>query len=349
MDDVLLEPGAPDGGPAVPLFGVYDGHGGGAAARHCARRLHHLVAQRLQTVMANGGGEPAGGGGGGGGGGGAFAAAAEPPQLERLGGGGAAAPAPARANSCPLDSAAVEGALRDAFVQTDAELQAGGALDNNSGSTAVVALLTPGSIWLAWAGGWCLGGCEFGSLLSCCIIGDRVFSSIGDATLPNASHASTRPSKRAGDSRAVLVRSGEAVAATNDHRPAQRDDEKVRRWGGAPPSLPHVHHCCKSASKAQTNTTTLSSPTPSTPLPPAPQARIEKAGGMLLNNGGLRLMGMLATTRAIGDHDLQPYGLTPVPEVMHIPRRPDDEFLVGTMGAEGGGDFACGVFVRSSG
>jgi protein phosphatase 2C len=61
----------------------------------------------------------------------------------------------------------------------------------------------------------------------------------------------------------------------------------------------------------------------------AAQERIEQAGGMLLNNGGLRLMGMLATTRAIGDHDLQPYGLTPVPEVMRLPRSSDDEFLVG--------------------
>lgn len=63
------------------------------------------------------------------------------------------------------------------------------------------------------------------------------------------------------------------------------------------------------------------------------QERIEQAGGLLLNNGGLRLMGMLATTRAIGDHDLQPYGLTPVPEVMRIPRSPDDEFLVSALAA----------------
>jgi hypothetical protein len=69
-------------------------------------------------------------------------------------------------------------------------------------------------------------------------------------------------------------------------------------------------------------------PCPNPSPVPATQARIERAGGMLLNNGGLRLMGMLATTRAIGDHDLQPYGLTPEPEVMHLPRTPEDEFLV---------------------
>ncbi|KAI8470093.1 MAG: phosphatase 2C-like domain-containing protein [Monoraphidium minutum] len=188
--------------PTIRMFGVYDGHGGGAAAKHCARRLHHFVAARLHAALR------AGGEGGGGG-----------------------------ACGCALlDSPAVATALREAFVATDTELKATGLLDSNSGSTAVVALLTPNTVWLAWAG----------------------------------------------DSRAILVRGGQAVAATSDHKPA-REDEKER---------------------------------------------IEQAGGLLLNNGGLRLMGMLATTRAIGDHDLQPYGLTPVPEVMAIPRSGDDEFLV---------------------
>jgi len=85
---------------------------------------------------------------------------------------------------------------------------------------------------------------------------------------------------------------------------------------------------------------------PACPLPPTPhpppqptttQERIEQAGGMLLNNGGLRLMGMLATTRAIGDFDLQPYGLTPVPEVMRLPRTSEDEFLVRRRTRAGGG------------
>jgi len=232
MDDVLLEPTHPDCTAAVPLFGVYDGHGGGAAAQHCARRLHHFVAQRLQSVLRSG-----------------VVAAGERAARDCVktvaGAEGAVAVDHPRRRECPLDTAAVEGALREAFIETDAELQGSGVLDNNSGSTAVVALLTPASIWLAWAG----------------------------------------------DSRAVLVKGGQAVAATSDHRPAQREDEK---------------------------------------------ARIEQAGGMLLNNGGLRLMGMLATTRAIGDHDLQPYGLTPVPEVMHIGRTSEDEFLVGLLGGLAG-------------
>lgn len=49
---------------------------------------------------------------------------------------------------------------------------------------------------------------------------------------------------------------------------------------------------------------------------------------MLLRNAGLRLMGVLGTTRGLGDPDLQPYGLTPEPEVLRLPRHPGDEFLV---------------------
>lgn len=96
--------------PGVRLFGVYDGHGGGAASKHCAQRLHHVVAARLRALLRSGGGAAA------------------------------------------LDSPNVAAALREAFVETDMELKASGMLDSNSGSTAVVALLTPSTVWLAWAG-----------------------------------------------------------------------------------------------------------------------------------------------------------------------------------------------------
>ena len=58
---------------------------------------------------------------------------------------------------------------------------------------------------------------------------------------------------------------------------------------------------------------------------------------MLLRNGGLRLMGVLATTRGIGDADLQDYGLTAEPEVLRLPRQAGDEFLVRPRGGGGCG------------
>lgn len=44
------------------------------------------------------------------------------------------------------------------------------------------------------------------------------------------------------------------------------------------------------------------------------QARVEKAGGQVLYWNGHRVMGVLAMSRAIGDHCLRPY-VIPEPEV----------------------------------
>ena len=56
---------------------------------------------------------------------------------------------------------------------------------------------------------------------------------------------------------------------------------------------------------------------------------MELAGGKVLDYaGGLRVMGMLACTRAIGDHDLQEYGVIPEPEVMKLERSADDSWLI---------------------
>lgn len=58
------------------------------------------------------------------------------------------------------------------------------------------------------------------------------------------------------------------------------------------------------------------------------QERVTALGGRVFFNSGMRVMGILATTRAIGDHDLQPYGVVPTPEVLSIPRTDEQEFLV---------------------
>jgi protein phosphatase 2C len=63
-------------------------------------------------------------------------------------------------------------------------------------------------------------------------------------------------------------------------------------------------------------------------VPLCVQERVAAAGGTVLNNSGLRVMGILQCTRAIGDKDLQPYGVTPVPDVVSLPRTGREEFLV---------------------
>lgn len=55
--------------------------------------------------------------------------------------------------------------------------------------------------------------------------------------------------------------------------------------------------------------------------------RVEKAGGHVLYWNGHRVMGILAMSRAIGDHGLRPY-IIPEPEVSVVTRSADDEFLL---------------------
>lgn len=56
-------------------------------------------------------------------------------------------------------------------------------------------------------------------------------------------------------------------------------------------------------------------------------ARVEAAGGQILFWNGVRVMGLLAVSRAIGDHSLRPY-VIPEPEVTVLRRHPSDEMLI---------------------
>jgi serine/threonine protein phosphatase PrpC len=56
-------------------------------------------------------------------------------------------------------------------------------------------------------------------------------------------------------------------------------------------------------------------------------ARVEAAGGQILFWNGVRVMGLLAVSRAIGDHSLRPYVIAE-PEVTVVNRNPDDEVLI---------------------
>lgn len=56
-------------------------------------------------------------------------------------------------------------------------------------------------------------------------------------------------------------------------------------------------------------------------------ARVEAAGGQILFWNGVRVMGLLAVSRAIGDHSLRPYVIAE-PEVTIVNRHAGDELLV---------------------
>ena len=54
-------------------------------------------------------------------------------------------------------------------------------------------------------------------------------------------------------------------------------------------------------------------------------ARIKAEGGIILDN---RVGGVLAVTRAFGDHALKKCGLTPVPHIVKYILKPFDKYLV---------------------
>lgn len=57
--------------------------------------------------------------------------------------------------------------------------------------------------------------------------------------------------------------------------------------------------------------------------------RVLEAGGVVfMHQGCLRVMGVLAVTRAIGNHDMRRCGITAEPEVREVVRTAADEFLI---------------------
>ncbi|TYH55061.1 hypothetical protein ES332_D09G213400v1 [Gossypium tomentosum] len=105
-----------------------------------------------------------------------------------------------------------------------------------------------------------------------------------------------------GDSRAVLSRSGVAVALSSDHKPERADELE----------------------------------------------RIEAAGGWVIKWNGHRVLGVLATSRSIGDGCLKPF-VTSTPEVRVSELNNGDEFLI--LASDGlwdvvSNEVACGVVRR---
>lgn len=65
-----------------------------------------------------------------------------------------------------------------------------------------------------------------------------------------------------------------------------------------------------------------------TPMRKDERARVRRAGGEVFWSNGLRVMGSLSMTRAIGDHFLRHHGVISEPEVSTVRRCPRDELLI---------------------
>ena len=141
--------------------------------------------------------------------------------------------------------------------------------------------------------------------------------------------------KCAGDSRAVLCRAGQAIPLTDDHK-AAREDETVcplaekdlfmgYSWLASSISLTDYtcslltakksqgwgrKDCMEFSDRVQISFTWIT-------WPVCMQARVEAAGGHILYWNGVRVMGVLAVSRAIGDHCLRPFVISE-PEVFTL-------------------------------
>uniref|UniRef100_A0A453F5U0 protein-serine/threonine phosphatase n=1 Tax=Aegilops tauschii subsp. strangulata TaxID=200361 RepID=A0A453F5U0_AEGTS len=69
------------------------------------------------------------------------------------------------------------------------------------------------------------------------------------------------------------------------------------------------------------------SPPTTRPDRPDEMERVEAAGGKVINWNGYRILGVLATSRSIGDYYLKPYVIAE-PEVTVMDRTDKDEFLI---------------------
>ncbi|KAK8683461.1 hypothetical protein V6N13_039521 [Hibiscus sabdariffa] len=111
-----------------------------------------------------------------------------------------------------------------------------------------------------------------------------------------------------GDSRAVLCRKGKPVPLSSDHKGAKQLDRSLSDYV----DCLHAYHA------------ELKSGVPDRP---DELDRIQEAGGRVIYWDGPRVLGVLATSRSIGDNYLKPY-VSCEPEVTVTDRTAEDECLI---------------------
>eukprot|EP00887_Chlorella_sp_A99_P007208 scaffold2.g7208.t1 len=270
------------------FFGVFDGHGGADAALHCARTLHERVRQVLSACVASGGGGPA-------------ASVAEGPadssqqqqqqQPQQQGDEGPAVSSSGDPTTAGSAAPIPIPAPRDPSPSTDYQDASQGVQDSASSGNS-------------------------SSFLECEVddSGGRVegvacTSEAIEAALTKAFHITDEEFGNMGGYEHLALVGTTAVVALLGTRMIYvancGDSRAVLSRNGAAVPLTDDH---KAAREDET-------------------ARVEAAGGQILFWNGVRVMGLLAVSRAIGDHSLRPYVIAE-PEVTVISRHTGDELLV---------------------
>lgn len=267
----------------VHFFGVFDGHGGAEAALHCARTMHERVRETLTSLMCP-----------------------TPPAASPTDAGADAGPETSSttlAHAGPQDALPLSGAEQANQARSvPASHHASASNDTNyleartdisshsSGSSYLECDLEEAGDGNKVEGVQCTSETFESALTKAFHLTDEEFGALGGyehlalvGTTAVVALVGNRMMYVAncGDSRAVLLREGQALALTDDHKAAREDET----------------------------------------------ARVEAAGGQILFWNGVRVMGLLAVSRAIGDHSLRPYVIAQ-PEVTIVNRCHGDELLV---------------------
>lgn len=301
-----LSSGASGGSEGSPVlvetlhfFGVFDGHGGADAAMHCARTMHERVRQVLSSITSPihptshsphaAAGEASSSGGGTGNGNGAQAGAAgqRSSGIQDMD----------LPNSPPARNSTASGALgprgtspRSEYVDASADL-----LEGTSSTASETSFLDcdvdsgPGD----------REGTNKVEGLPCT-------SETVEQALTRAFHMTDEDFGQAENAALVGTTAVVALVGTRMLYVANCGDSRaVLCRNGAAVALTDDH---KAAREDET-------------------ARVEAAGGQILFWNGVRVMGVLAVSRAIGDHCLRPFVIAQ-PEVTIITRHAQDELLL---------------------
>jgi serine/threonine protein phosphatase PrpC len=301
--------------PGAAAFAVFDGHGGAHVADLCADRLLPHVAAGLAAGPAT------------------SAAAAR----RRSASAGGAAGAAAAAGMGAPDGPAVAAALRGAFDAVDRELQ-GDREAHMCGTTAAVCVVTQDWVYTAncgarasggvgpWPGARDRGGGRLSGARSVAPLPARGtrgnLREGGPRRAPHAPRHALQPRRRqprragAPQPRACADRGPRADAARRAGEPLTR--APACDYGARMQAAPSARLPLSRAAAVPDRG----------PLFRHPQERIKRAGGKVVWSNGLRVMGALSMTRAIGDHFLRRHGVIPDPEITATARTAADEFLI---------------------
>jgi serine/threonine protein phosphatase PrpC len=297
-----------DGGSVEKLhfFGVYDGHGGIEASQHCAQRLHYHLTKAVADLASSWLAASAGG----------DAAGSWDPEVRyipvdtvRVGetvGSECSLPGTATPSATAQDTAALPdmsttssggaaAAVSSSSFSSDADREYGRSISNTSTGNSGGGVIqddvdsNEGSA----------EGSEGPPLTSFCGMMEEVLREAFLRTDEEFSNSGLQ---------AGLVGSTAVVALVGSHRvwiANCGDSRAVLSRGGVAVQVTDDHK----------------------PEREDEAERVEKAGGQVLYWNGHRVMGVLAMSRAIGDHCLRPY-VIPEPEISVFARHARDEILL---------------------